>query len=75
MDVERNPGPITQHKGLSMVHLNIQSLYMTSVTSHRVKLDEVITTFAVEKEVDFICMSETWLHDQIDSKLIETRQS
>jgi exonuclease III len=52
--------------------MNMQSIYMASITNNpRVKIDEVISTFVVEKEVDFICMSETWLHDQIDSTKIK----
>jgi hypothetical protein len=72
MDIEVNPGPDVPVKSLSLVHMNIQSLYMASLPNHhRVKLDEVISTFVVDKEVDFICMSETWLHDEIISDLIE----
>jgi hypothetical protein len=72
MDIEVNPGPDHPLKRLSMVHMNIQSLYMSSINNNpRVKLDEVITTFAIEKEVEVISMSETWLHDGINSKLIE----
>jgi exonuclease III len=71
MDVEVNPGPEPSKKGLSMVHMNIQSLYMSSITNHqRVKIDEVISTFVVDKPTDVICFSETWLHDQISNKLI-----
>jgi exonuclease III len=72
MDVEVNPGPGTPTKSFSLVHMNIQSLYMTSVPNYpRIKLDEVISTFVVDKEVDFICMSETWLHDNIKDTQIE----
>jgi hypothetical protein len=71
MDIEVNPGPTSPTKGLSLIHMNIQSLYMSSIRSNpRVKLDEVISTYAVDKEVDIICMSETWLHDSIDNSLI-----
>jgi hypothetical protein len=64
MDIEVNPGPDKPVKGFTLVHLNIQSLYMSSITNYqRIKLDEVISTFAIEKEIDFICMSETWLHN------------
>jgi hypothetical protein len=66
MDIESNPGPV---KGLSLVHMNIQSLYLTS-NHPRVKMDEIITTYVNEKEVDFICMSESWLHDGISDDLI-----
>jgi exonuclease III len=45
---------------------------MTSISNNpRVKLDEIITTFVINKAIDFICMSETWLHDQISNTLIE----
>jgi hypothetical protein len=72
MDIEVNPGPEPSKKGLSMVHMNIQSLYMASITNHkRVKIDEIISTFVVDKPTDIICLSETWLHDQISNKLIE----
>ena len=72
MDIEVNPGPEDIPKGFTLVHLNIQSLYMSSITNYqRIKLDEVISTFVVEKEIDLICMSETWLHDQIDDNQVE----
>jgi hypothetical protein len=71
MDIELNPGPEPSKKQLTLVHMNIQSLYMSSVSNKRVKLDEIISTFAIEKEIYIITMSETWLHDQIDDKLIE----
>ena len=71
MDIEVNPGPGNPTKGLSLVHLNIQSLYMSSIKSNpRVKLDEVYSTYAIDKDVDIICMSETWLHDNIDDDQI-----
>jgi hypothetical protein len=45
---------------------------MASITNYqRVKLDEIISTFAIEKEVDFICLSETWLHSQISDTQID----
>ena len=36
MDVERNPGPgqVLDSRAMTLVHMNIQSLYMTSVTNH-----------------------------------------
>jgi hypothetical protein len=72
MDIELNPGPGVPQKKFSLVHMNIQSLYMSSIrTNPRVKIDEIISTFVVNKEVDFICMSESWLHAQIDNKSIE----
>ena len=64
-DVEINPGPAEQYKCLSIAHMNVQSLYMTSQDNPYVKLNEIKSTFAIEKEVDVICISETWLHDQI----------
>jgi hypothetical protein len=51
--------------------MNVQSLYMSSVPNHRVKLDEIISTFVVEKQIDIISMSESWLHDGIADKLIQ----
>ena len=72
MDIEVNPGPNPSHKGLSMVHMNIQSLYMASITNHqRVKIDEVISTFVADKPTDVITFSETWLHDQISDDNIK----
>ena len=69
-DIEVNPGPHISN-GLSLVHMNIQSLYMSSITGNpRVKLDEVVSTYAVDREVDFICMSETWLHNQTNTDKI-----
>ena len=71
MDIELNPGPEVPLKKLTMVHMNIQSLYMSSIKSNpRVKIDEIISTFVVAKEVDIICISESWLHDQIDDDQI-----
>jgi hypothetical protein len=73
-DIELNPGPAQppMNKGMSFVHLNVQSLYMTSISNHpRVKLDEIITTYVVNKAIDLICMSETWLNDQISNTVIE----
>jgi hypothetical protein len=71
MDIEKNPGPDPPNKDLTLVHMNIQSLYMSSISNHRVKIDEIISTFVIEKEIDIISMSETWLHDQIDDKSIQ----
>jgi hypothetical protein len=72
MDVEVNPGPTFQQKKLTMVHMNIQSLFMVSIKSNpRVKLDEIISTFVTDKDVDVLCMSETWLNSQITDKQIE----
>jgi hypothetical protein len=45
MDIEVNPGPDSPNKRLTMVNMNVQSLYMSSVPNHRVKLDEIISTF------------------------------
>ena len=69
-DVEMNPGPPDQYKCLSIAHMNVQSLYMTSQDNPYVKLNEIKSTFAIEKEVDVICISETWLHDQITDEAI-----
>ena len=65
-DVEVNPGPSDQFKNLSIVQMNVQSLYMVSENNPYVKLNELNTTFAIEKEVDVICITETWLHSGID---------
>jgi exonuclease III len=71
MDIEMNPGPNNTQRGLAMAHLNIQSVYMVSITQNpRVKLDDVISTLVIDREVDVICMSETWLHDQIKNDKI-----
>jgi hypothetical protein len=44
---------------------------MTSITNHqRVKLDEIISTYAVGMEVYIICLSETWLHADISNDKI-----
>ena len=71
MDVESNPGPVGQPKNLSMVQMNVQSLYMTSRPNPSIKLDEIRSVYAIDKEIDIICVTETWLHDQSDSSKIE----
>jgi hypothetical protein len=61
-DIEVNPGPPV--KGLTLIHMNVQSLYMDSLTYKRVKIDEIISTYVVQKQIDIISMSESWLNDQ-----------
>jgi hypothetical protein len=69
MDVEKNPGPDLPNKNMTLIHMNIQSLYLS--INPRVKIDEIISTFVVEKQIDLITMSESWLHDQISDSLIK----
>jgi exonuclease III len=72
MDIELNPGPGVESKNLSVAHMNVCSLYMSSIKHNpRVKIDEIISTLVVDKDVDILCISESWLHDQIKDKDIE----
>jgi hypothetical protein len=71
MDIERNPGPSVERKNLSMIHINAQSLYMSSVSNPRVKLDEIQSVYAIDKGIDVICVSESWFHDQTDKAKIK----
>ena len=72
MDIELNPGPGVEGKNLSVAHMNVCSLYMSSIKHNpRVKIDEIISTLVVDKDVDILCISESWLHDQIDKDLIK----
>jgi hypothetical protein len=46
-------------------------MYMTSQDNPRVKLDEIKSVYAVGKEIDVICFTETWLHAQVENDLIK----
>ena len=48
-----------EKKGLKIVHLNIRS-----ILKHR---NEVEVTF---KDYDFVCLTETWLHNTIEDSVI-----
>jgi hypothetical protein len=63
-DVHPNPGPSYVNKSLSICHVNVQSLYLR-IGYHRRKIDEIHTTLVNEEKIDIICLSETWLDNNI----------
>jgi hypothetical protein len=73
-DVELNPGPSNNigYSGrdqLAMYYMNARS------TSGAEKLNELNLHFADNREVDIICVSETWLSDNIlTSELLDESQ-
>ena len=67
--IHPNPGP--SYKSLNICHVNIQSLYMRSNTQDpKFKIDDIEIQYCTMQKFDIICMSETWLtNDIVTNKL------
>jgi hypothetical protein len=71
-DVHPNPGPtMYENKSLNICHVNIQSLYLRVTTPHRRKIDEIEALLINDAKMDIICISETWLNDNIPLDLVK----
>jgi exonuclease III len=64
-DVHQNPGPTYENKSLNICHVNVQSLYLRIDDYHRRKIDEIESILIKYHKVDVICLSETWLGNDI----------
>ena len=64
-DVHPNPGPTYEIKSINICHVNVQSLYLRIDNYHRRKIDEIDSSLIKNFNVDIICLSETWLGDDI----------
>ena len=62
-DVNPNPGP----HSVSISHSNIRGLVVSSDENPMYKAEELYSDLCVEKQVDFICITESHLSDKIDS--------
>jgi exonuclease III len=69
-DVHPNPGPTTELKSLSICHVNVQSLYLR-MGYHRRKIDEIHTLLINDQNIDIICLSETWLDNNITDAMVK----
>ena len=64
-----NPGPSCG--GLKICHVNVQSLYMRSHVSDPLeKLDDLSIVLCQDYKMDIICLSETWLTQDINNDKI-----
>ena len=72
-DVHPNPGPpeMNTNQLLSICHMNVNSLYVRTDQNPSYKIDEIYSTYCVDKNCDIICISETWLNDTIPNCNIE----
>jgi exonuclease III len=77
-DVHPNPGPINTtntpntNKALTICHANIQSLYLVSDRVYpRRKIDEIQAIYVNEKNIDIVCLSETWLKPTTDDTKVD----
>ena len=70
-DVHPNPGPTFVNKSITVCHANVQSLYLKSETYKRRKIDEIEQVLIKDLHYDIICLSETWLNDQIKDILVD----
>ena len=68
-DIHMNPGP--QYDALSICHINVNSLYVRSDPNPSYKLDEIYSTYCIERKSSIICLSETWLNPTIPDINIE----
>ena len=59
-DVHENPGP--QYNGINIRHHNVRSL---CPTNRNKKIDEIESILCIDKQIDIICLSETWLDNSI----------
>jgi hypothetical protein len=70
-DVHPNPGPTYESKSISICHANVQSLFLKSETYKRRKIDEIEKILVNDQHFDIICLSETWLNDQITDDQVD----
>jgi hypothetical protein len=56
-----------------MCHINVQSLYLRTETNHRRKIDEIETFLINDAKLDIICLSETWLDENIPTTLVDIK--
>jgi hypothetical protein len=54
-----------ESKSLNICHVNVQSLYLRIENYHRRKIDEIDSLLIKDFDVDIVCLSETWLGDDI----------
>ena len=67
--IHPNPGPVIN--GLSICQYNVQSLYMRSVSDDKCfKIHDIYTILCLENNFDIICLTETWLTEDILSENI-----
>jgi hypothetical protein len=69
-DVHPNPGPTTVLKSVSICQVNVQSLYLR-LGYHRRKIDEIHTLLVNNAGIDIICLSETWLNNDITDDMVK----
>ena len=63
--IHPNPGP-----ALSISHINTQSLYMRSnISDPKQKIDNI--TLSMANKFDVICLSETWLTNDISNDMLD----
>jgi exonuclease III len=72
-DVHPNPGPTFCNKSITLCHANIQSLYLKSETYKRRKIDEIESTLIIGHKIDIVCLSETWLNDNVPDCLVDIK--
>jgi hypothetical protein len=72
-DVHPNPGPTFCNKSISLCHVNVQSLYLKSENYKRRKIDEIESSLIIDHKIDIICLSETWLNDNIPDCLVDIK--
>jgi hypothetical protein len=72
-DVHPKPGPTFENKSITISHANVQSLYLKSENYKRRKIDEIEKVLINDLHHDIICLSETWLNDQIEDALVDIK--
>jgi hypothetical protein len=72
-DVHPKPGPTYENKSITICHANVQSIYLKSETYKRRKIDEIEKVLINDLHYDIICLSETWLNDQIGDALVDIK--
>jgi hypothetical protein len=70
-DVHPNPGPTTEVKEISICHVNIQSIYLRIDDYHTRKVDEIQALLINDHQMDIICLSETWLGNDINTTQVD----
>jgi hypothetical protein len=70
-DVHPNPGPTHEIKALKICHVNVQSLYLRINAYHRRKIDEIDSILIKDHNIDIICLSETWLGNDIKDTQVD----
>ena len=72
-DVHPKPGPTYENKSITICHANVQSIYLKSETYKRRKIDEIEKVLINNLHYDIICLSETWLNDQVPDALVDIK--